>query len=197
MSQTNSFEEFLLRVRAGEPGAAAELIERYGPAIRLEVQMRLGEPGLRRVLDPDDVCQSVLASFFVRAATGQYDLDRPEQLVGLLLAMARNKVGMQVRRARAVCRDARRVEAADPSVLGLFGDDPSPSRVAIGRDLLEQFRRRLSDEERHMADLRGQGREWTEIAQALGGTAEARRKQLTRAADRVARELGLQDPDDE
>jgi RNA polymerase sigma-70 factor (ECF subfamily) len=38
-----------------------------------------------------DICQSVLASFFVRAAVGQFELDRPEPLVGLLIGMARNK----------------------------------------------------------------------------------------------------------
>ena len=42
-----------------------------------------------------------------------------------------------------------------------------------------------------MADLRGQGRTWAEVAAELGGTPDGRRKQLTRALDRVARELGL------
>jgi hypothetical protein len=32
----------------------------------------------------------VLASFFLRAAVGEYDLSAPEQLVGLLVKMARN-----------------------------------------------------------------------------------------------------------
>jgi RNA polymerase sigma-70 factor (ECF subfamily) len=197
MSDTDAFEDFLRRVRAGEAGATSELVERFGPAIRLEVRMRLGEPGLRRLLDPEDICQSVLGSFFVRAAAGQYELDRPEQLVGLLLAMARNKVAMQVRRRRALRRDARRDEAADPAALELPGDEPSPSRIAIGRELLEEFRRRLSDDERRVAELRAQGQEWAEIARAVGGTADGRRKQLARAADRVARELGLEGPDDE
>jgi hypothetical protein len=31
-----------------------------------------------------DVCQSVLMSFFVRAASGQFDLDRPEDLARVL-----------------------------------------------------------------------------------------------------------------
>lgn len=197
MSETDSFEVFLRRVRAGEPGAATELVERYGAAIRLEVQMRLGEPGLRRLLDPEDVCQSVLASFFLRAAAGEYELDRPEQLVGLLLAMARNKVGMQVRRQRALRRDTRRDDRTDPATLELAGGGPSPSRVVVGRELLDEFRRRLNDEERRVADLRAQGQEWAEIARTLGGSPDGRRKQLARAADRVARELGLEEPEGE
>jgi hypothetical protein len=39
--------------------------------------------------------------------------------------------------------------------------------------------------------LRGQGWEWPDIAAQVGGTPSGRRKQLTRAINRVARELGL------
>ena len=41
--------------------------------------------------------------------------------------------------------------------------------------------------------LRANGREWSDIAGEVGGTGEARRKQLTRAIARVSRELGLDD----
>ena len=44
--------------------------------------------------------------------------------------------------------------------------------------------------------MRAQGYEWAEIAAHLGGTPQARRKQLTRAADRVTLELRLEETDD-
>ena len=197
MSDRDTFAEFLRRVRAGDEHAAAELVRRYEPAIRLEVRLRLGDPRLRRVLDSMDLCQSVLASFFVRAAAGQYDLERPEQLVRLLTAIARNKVVRQVRRQRAGNRDLRRDVALDAGDWDMAGAEASPGRVAAGRELLVEVRRRLSAEERHLADLRAAGRGWAEIAAALGGTAQARRKQLARALDRVAGELGLEGPGDE
>jgi hypothetical protein len=50
----------------------------------------------------------------------------------------------------------------------------------------------LSDEERCLADLRAEGRSWDEIAARVGGNAHARRMQLARATDRVARELDLE-----
>jgi hypothetical protein len=65
--------------------------------------------------------------------------------------------------------------------------------VVAGQELLQEFRRRLSEDERHLADLRAQGCAWTEIAAGLGGTPRARRMQLTRAINRVARELDLDD----
>jgi hypothetical protein len=68
--------------------------------------------------------------------------------------------------------------------------DPNPSQLIADRELLETFRQRLSAEERRLANLRAQGRDWAEIAAALGATAQGRRKQQARAVDRVAKELG-------
>ena len=65
--------------------------------------------------------------------------------------------------------------------------------MAAGRDLLEALRGRLTPEERELADRRGAGQGWAEIAAALGGTVDGRRMQLKRAIDRVAPELGLED----
>ena len=48
-----------------------------------------------------DVCQSVLGSFFLRAALGEYDINRPEDLIRLLISMTRNKVVDATRRQRA------------------------------------------------------------------------------------------------
>jgi hypothetical protein len=62
---------------------------------------------------------------------------------------------------------------------------------AVGRELLQEFHRRLSAEERTLAEQRAVGRPWAEIASEHGESAEALRKRLTRAIDRVAQELRL------
>jgi hypothetical protein len=62
--------------------------------------------------------------------------------------------------------------------------------------LLHSFHQRLTPEERQLAELRAQGREWPDIAAQVGGTPSGRRKQLTRAINRVARELGLEEEHD-
>lgn len=69
---------------------------------------------------------------------------------------------------------------------------PTPSQIACGAELLREFRKRLNDEERELADRRAHGEGWNEIAAAMGGTGQARRKQLERAVARVSRELGLE-----
>jgi RNA polymerase sigma-70 factor (ECF subfamily) len=192
MTPDDSFAAFLGRVRAGDEEAARELVRRYEAAIRLEVRVRLRQRQLRRYFDSLDICQSVLGSFFVRAALGQFDLDRPEELFKLLVAMTRNKLAYQVRKQRAKSRDCRRLADVPVQEVEAEAEAPGPGEVAAGREALEQFRARLSAEERQLADLRAEGRAWAEIAQRMGGTPQARRMQLARAADRVARELGLE-----
>lgn len=179
------------RVRAGDGDAAAELVRSYEPAIRRVVRLRLGDSRLRRALDSMDVCQSVLGSFFVRANLGQYDLANPEQLLKLLAQMARHKVTDQVRRQRAGQRDVRRVAGNMEVAAEVAAVQPTPSAYVAGRELLDAVRQRLSPEERELAEQRAQGREWAEIAAERGQSAEALRKRLARALDRVAAQLGL------
>lgn len=191
MADEVSFAELIRRVRAGDEQAAADLVRRYEPEIRCEVRLRLRHSRVRRFVDSMDICQSVLASFFARAALGQYDLDEPGQLVRLLVTMARNKLVNQVHRHQARRRDCRRDEAGGIGPREPADRSPSPSELVAGDDLLHAFRNRLSAEERQLADLRGQGRTWEEIARELGGTANGRRVQLVRAANRVSQQLGL------
>jgi len=187
----NAFADLIRRVRAGDNKAAEELVRYYEPTIRRVARVRLVDARLRRAFDSMDICQSVFASFFVRAALGQYDLERPEQLLNLLVNMSRKKLIDRARQETAERRDYRRL-APD----GLEGKDVpaaagGPIEEVAGAELLEEFRRRLSDEERHLAEQRAAGMDWPQIAQKCGGSAEALRKKLARAIDRVGQELGL------
>jgi hypothetical protein len=189
MDQESSFGELLLRVRRGETAAAETLVRRYESAIA--VRTRLLDPALRRHFDSVDICQSVLASFFLRAATGQFDLKDSSQLVALLCKMAQNKVAMHARRHMQACRDVRRVVSpADGSIDGP-SSAPQPDRVAIGRETLDRAYAMMDAQVRDIADRRVEGEGWDDIAMQLGGTAEGRRKQYHRAIERIAVTLQL------
>jgi RNA polymerase sigma-70 factor (ECF subfamily) len=190
------FTGFLARVRDGDEGAAAELVQRYEAIIRREVRLRLTDPSVYRVVDEEDICQSVLASFFIRAALGEYDLHDPSHLRGLLLAMARKKLAHAARQQHAQKRGGGQNVSLAEDALPVTRTGPSPSRVAAGRELLQEVRRRLSEEERWVADLHAQGHDWASVAQQLGGTPDGRRMQLTRALNRVSRELGLEEEEE-
>jgi RNA polymerase sigma-70 factor (ECF subfamily) len=197
MSDEQSFADLIRRVRAGDDQAATELVRRYEPAIRLAVRMHLNDPNLYRLFDSMDICQSVLASFFVRAAAGHYELNNPQQLLRLLVGIARNKVAFQARKQRAQRRDHRRRSALPLEKLEIAAADASPSQLIAGQDLLREFRQRLTEEERRLADLRAEGHDWAAIAAEVGGTPQARRMQLARAVKRVSRELGLDEVEGE
>jgi RNA polymerase sigma-70 factor (ECF subfamily) len=186
-----SLAELLERVGRGDEQAAAELVRRYEPLIRRELRFRLRDRRLARLVGSLDVCQSVLASFFAGCAAGRFDLRQPERLQALLLSMARIKLAFQARKHLAGCRDYRR-QAADDTGVRLAAAGASPSRIVAARDLLAAVRGRLSPDERRLADLRGQGHDWAEIARQVGGRPDSRRKQLGRALDRVARQLHLE-----
>jgi RNA polymerase sigma-70 factor (ECF subfamily) len=185
--------ELLERLRAGDGAAAAEILRVYQPAILRVVRARLRHRRLGRLVAASDICQSVFAAFFLRAAAGQYDLNEPGQLLALLLQMTQNRLAFEARKQQAQRRDVRRVAAAGIEELRLAAEGATPRRLATGKDLLEAVRGRLGAEERQLADLRGQGLGWAEIAAQLGGTPDGRRMQLARALDRVARQLGLEE----
>jgi RNA polymerase sigma-70 factor (ECF subfamily) len=192
MDEKHDFLTLIRRVRAGDQTAAAELVERYLPAVRRVIRLKLRDSPLRRVLDSMDVCQGVFASFFIRAASGQYDLDRPGQLLRLLVVMARNKLVSESRTYYV----ARR-ESTGPAVKAVFArlaaPEPGPSGRLVWKDLLHEVRRRLTEDERRLADRRAEQWEWSAIAAEVGGTPDALRKRLARALDRVSNQLGLEE----
>jgi RNA polymerase sigma-70 factor (ECF subfamily) len=196
VAHAENFEEAIRRIRAGDEQAAADLVRRFEPLVRREIRLNLKDQRLARVFDSMDVCQSVLASFFVRTAAGQYDLENPQQLTGLLVQMARHKLASTARRQYRQRRDVRRAEPDGDALQRVAQDDPSPSQQVAGHELLERLRAQLTDEERCIAELRGEGLSWDEIATRLGGKAQARRMQLVRAIERVTARLGLDETND-
>jgi RNA polymerase sigma-70 factor (ECF subfamily) len=186
---TDDFAQWMARVRAGDPAAAEELVRRYERAVRVAVRVRLTDPALRRLFDSADICQSVLRSFFVRAAAGQFDLNEPNDLIGLLVRMAQNKFGELARFHRRQRRDVRR--AAADKLPEVAQPGPGPRRRAEGREALGELLERLGPEERELAQRRALGQTWAEIAADMGGTPQGHRMRLSRAIDRLAPELGL------
>jgi RNA polymerase sigma-70 factor (ECF subfamily) len=191
MADDPSFRTLLLQARAGDPAAATELVRRNEPTIRRAVRLRLGDGHLRRVLDSLDICQSILAQFFFRMKSGEYDLEQPELLLALLVTMARNKVISQARKFQAGRRDQRRDQAGQPPEDTFVSADPSPSRQVELQELVEKAQGLLRPEEQALWDLRSAGLGWDEIAQRLGSNAAAVRKQWSLALDRIGQELGI------
>jgi RNA polymerase sigma-70 factor (ECF subfamily) len=191
MVDAPTFDELIRRVRTGDQDAATELVRRYEPAVRRAVRFRLANVRLGTLLDSMDICQSMMASFFIRAASGQYELKTPEQVLKLLTAMARNKLNSQARKQHAKRRQSRGGAAVDQDEERFVAAGQSPSVEVATRDLLQEVHRRLSPDEWRLLEMRNQGYDWSAIASEIGGGAEALRRRLSRALDRIASQLGL------
>jgi RNA polymerase sigma factor (sigma-70 family) len=191
--QTETFAELIRRVRAGDQSAATELVRSCEPHIHRAVRQPLRYFGLDRVLESTDISQAVLASFFQRRLVFRVQLKHPTQLLRLLVRMARHKLMDEVRKNQATRRDRRRLEPPQGAPLEevVALNDPSPSKIAAGNELLQELHRRLPPEARLVAQLRASGLDWTTIAGLRGGTPESQRKRLARAIERVAHQMGL------
>ena len=192
MVEQDLFADFIRRVRAGDELAAEELVRKFEPIVRRELRLNMTDRRMGRSVDSVDICQSVWSSFFLRTAAGQYDLDTPNHLVKLLMSMAKNKLASQARQQHRQKRDVVRTEL-DGKKIECLSDDhqDTPSAIVSGKELLAIMEGKLSPEERQGADLRRQGLSWAEVAERLGGTAQSRRMQIDRAADRIAQQIGI------
>jgi DNA-directed RNA polymerase specialized sigma24 family protein len=191
MTEALTFHELIRRVRSGDQDAATEVVRSYEPEIRRVVRFRLNDARLANLFDSMDICQSVMKSFFVRAAAGQYELETPQQLLALLARMARNKLISQARKQHTEGRDCGRVVSGGLDEGQLVAPGTCPSREVTARELVQEIRRRLTPEELRIMELKNQGHDWGAVAAALGGNANALRMKLNRALDRVAGQLGL------
>ena len=193
MFDATAFAALMQRVRSGDQDAACLLVKQYESLIRREVRLRLEDQHLRRVFDSMDVCQSVLGSFFVRTALGEYDLDDPRQLIMLLVKMARNKVASVARHEQRMKRDHRRIDADPAAINAAEAQEGSPFQALIRNEMLQKARAMLTDEELQIANCRSENMSWEQIAAKMGGTPQGRRMQLSRALNRIRSEIGFEE----
>src|SRR5271166_3309857 len=186
MNPTSDFQHLMERVGNNDETAITELVARYEPEIRVMVRswLRPWELRLRKVFDSADICQSVLAWFFLKDAANRYDLSSPENLCKLFRVMVRNRVFYHVRQ----CKNEKRSQSI---VDELQSPDVPPDQILAEKDMREAIVRRLTPEEADLAQRRLNGASWEDICSAVGGTPDARRMQLSRATKRLASELSL------
>jgi RNA polymerase sigma-70 factor (ECF subfamily) len=162
--QAPSDRSLLARLRGGQQDAATELYLRYAQRLRALVRARSSSQLARRV-EPDDIVQSVFRRFFRRVLQGDYDVPPGEELWGLLLVIALNKIRTEEAFHRAAKRDVRLcAESADPALLPARQDSESALLQLCVEDALGQ----LPAQQRTMVELRIQGHEVAEIARQTG-----------------------------
>lgn len=167
---SDDFCDLMRRASDGSEDAARELVQRYGHSIRQAVRRALNKK-LRSKFDSSDFVQFVWASLF-RTRQKLDRFNKPEELAAFLVTMARNKVGMEVRRQlltqkcnlnREVSLQA--VESMDQTELP--DGDPSPVDVAIARERWERMLQNQPHHYRKILEFKLQGCSCREIAASL------------------------------
>jgi RNA polymerase sigma factor (sigma-70 family) len=161
--------ELLARIKAGDEGAARELLTRYEPKVRLVVRRQLPRL-LRSRFDSLDFLQSVWGSFFYKIRTGPNDLLEEQNLITFLAWAARNKVIDEYRRAGTRKHDIRREEPltiVDEREAHLASGD-TPSQLAQARETFDRLRELLPEDRRVILEMRAAGHSCKEIGEKLG-----------------------------
>lgn len=189
--EETSFAEFAGRLKVGNNDAAAQLLERYARRLRAIAVGRIGMK-LRAKLDPDDVVQSVLASFFGNLQAGQYDLDSSRNLRGLLAIMVARKCARYAERYSAARRNIAREcslsnSASEPSAADRLADRRLlPDQAAMLADALEHCMSMFDSTDRQIIELILLGHSTEEI----GLQVNCSQRTVQRTLQRFLRQLG-------
>jgi RNA polymerase sigma-70 factor, ECF subfamily len=173
------------RAQDGDRDALEHLYARYLPRLRRWARGRL--PGRARgAMDTEDVVQDAMTRTFARLG----DLDA--RAGGFFQAYTRQAV---LNAIRDRIRRAREQVPASVALERMAAPGPSPLEQAIGRETLDRYEAalaKLSEDERALVTARIELRlPWAEIAEDLDRpTAEAARLAFTRAAAKLAKEMG-------
>ena len=177
----------LARVQAGSQDAAGELYRRYAQRLLALTRAKCGTDLAARV-DVEDIVQSAFGSFFRGAQQGLYAAPNGEELWGLLLVIAVNKVRAKGAHHRAAKRDVRKTAGGD--ALGDAGFDPpadDESAAHLLRLVIDEVLGRLPEGHREVVRLRIEGYEVGEVAARTGRSKRTVERLLqefrTRAAD--------------
>jgi RNA polymerase sigma-70 factor (ECF subfamily) len=185
----------LARVREGSQDAAATLYGRYAQRLTALAKAKCGDDLAARV-DAEDIVQSVFGSFFRGASQGFYDVPSGDEIWGLLLVIALNKIRAKGVHHRAAKRDVRRTVSGSQTERGF--DPPATDEAAdtILRLVIDEVLDRLPEGHREVVRLRIEGYEVAEIAQRTGRSMRTTERVLQEFRSRMAAQYGEGSGDD-
>jgi RNA polymerase sigma-70 factor (ECF subfamily) len=191
-----SDQSLLARVQDGSQGAAGELYRRYAQRLLALTRAKAG-PDLQAREDAEDIVQSVFGSFFRGAKRGLYAAPDGEELWGLFLVIALNKIRAKGVHHRAAKRDVRRTvnEAALETGSGTVFQPPADDAAAYHflRLVVDEVLAGLPEPHRAVVRLRVEGHEVAEIAAATGRAKRTVERVLQEFRTRMGGLLGAGD----
>jgi RNA polymerase sigma factor (sigma-70 family) len=178
LSPNERFKSVMARLQSGDNDAATYIYERFYNRLILMVQKQL-QPEIRCKVDPEDILQEALRSFFRRQAAGEYDnLASWDELWKLLVVITQHECLNRINHFRLARRDVGREvgiqelsRQPDPEGEAILSDpNPTPEEVAMHSETVDRLLQRLSDRDRAILSLRLHRFSVKEISDQIGCT---------------------------
>jgi RNA polymerase sigma-70 factor (ECF subfamily) len=172
VSAGDSFAGFLVRLQAGDSGAARELFRRFTGQLIALARRRVDGP-FRHKVDPEDVVQSAYKSFFARYRDAKLEMGNWDGLWGLLTVITLRKCSERFAYHRAARRDAGR-EVSAPAAeerapwTEPLGREPTPLEAVELCETVDRLLSGMDEDERAVVELSLQGYTTREISNQLG-----------------------------
>ncbi len=167
---TDSFADFLKRLRTGDDDASRELFDRFARQLIAMARQRF-DGRVRHKVDPEDVVQSAYKSFFYRYADANTQIGGWNSLWSLLTIITVRKCAERIAYHRAQRRNAAREistsSAEHPSAVEIFSREPTPAEATELSETVERLFADLDDHERPVLELSLQGYSTREISEQL------------------------------
>jgi RNA polymerase sigma factor (sigma-70 family) len=197
MSDSGSISLWLAQLKEGDGDAAQRVWERYYHRLVGLARKKLGDMP-RRANDEEDVVQSALNSFFVRARNGNFPQlkDRDDLWSLLVVITARKALNQRMHQRRAkrgggLVRGESILDGPEPSDAGIaqiVGDEPTPEFAAQVTEQLNQLMDDLDDPTHRVIALwKLEGRTNPEIARHLDCSLSAVERKLRLIRQRLSR----------
>lgn len=184
------FDDLISRLRAGDPSAAAEVFEQFSRRLIALARTRL-EGAVRRKVDPEDVLQSALRTFFRRHGRGEFELTGWDGLWSLLSVITLRKCGHVLEHYRAECRDVGRESAPPPTADWLaLAREPTPAEAVCLGETVQALLRDKSTRDRRIVELLLQEEPNRAIGEGLGCSERTVERVRRRLREELAAMLG-------
>ncbi len=176
-----SDRSLLIRVKEGNSEAATALYLRYAERLGALARAKSSQT-LAKQVSAEEIVQSVFGSFFRGTQKGYYDLPAGDELWGLFLVIALNKIRAKGLYHQAAKRDARRTVGSDvlEGQADRLGSDDQAAMQTLELTIDESLQQ-FPDGYREVVELRVQGYEVAEIAEQT--------KRSKRTVERILQEV--------
>jgi len=187
MTPDDSCDDLITRARNSDESAQTEIFNRYQRRLAALASNQLNRRRYKHLVEPDEVVNSVMKSFFQRLAKGEYEIDGWISVWSLIVQMVVNKCRVRDRYYFAQKRDVARTVSPtgtdeDNDFWQRIADEPSEKDAAKAAQTIERlFHELRSERTQRVLRLLLEGRTQLEVSKEIGLSERTVRREIKMA----------------